>query len=319
MHVTAKGQVTTARDIARLSMAYLRRFPDSLTIHSMQAYTYGSSSHHNANRLLGQCPGVDGLKTGFVCASGYNITATAKRGDTRILAVVLGARTPGIRLRETRRLLEAGFAQVAPELANMNYASLPADDTDAKKPSYVKVPAGAGFAPDLQHCPVRGHVLDAVIAHVHHVPLARPGGRGHRRQSSAPVRDVDRRRRASAGRRADVQAQQPVQHSRAAERMGNDHVVQLAPALPAGDAVRRTHRPYRQPPVGRGIALPRQPALLERPVLHDAGEVPRPTRTVQGNRLELLQFQDPALENRSRVGVRARGSVPFAQLRGGGA
>ena len=107
----AAGQVTTARDIARLSVAYLRRFPESLTIHSMQSYTYGKHSHHNANRLLGKCPGVDGLKTGFVCASGYNISATAKRSGTRVLAVVMGARNPWIRCSEAERLIEAGFRE----------------------------------------------------------------------------------------------------------------------------------------------------------------------------------------------------------------
>ena len=107
----ATGQVTTARDIARLSVAYLRRFPESLTIHSMQSYTYCKHSHHNANRLLGKCPGVDGLKTGFVCASGYNISATAKRSGTRVLAVVMGARNPWIRCSEAERLIEAGFRE----------------------------------------------------------------------------------------------------------------------------------------------------------------------------------------------------------------
>jgi D-alanyl-D-alanine carboxypeptidase (penicillin-binding protein 5/6) len=107
----ADGQVTTARDIARLSLAYLRRFPESLAIHSMQSYTYGRHTHHNANRLLGKCPGVDGLKTGFVCASGYNISATARRNHTRIVAVVMGARNPWIRCSEAERLIEAGFRE----------------------------------------------------------------------------------------------------------------------------------------------------------------------------------------------------------------
>ncbi|MEN6483589.1 MAG: serine hydrolase [Syntrophobacteraceae bacterium] len=108
----ACGQVTTARDISKLSTAYLRRFPESLAIHSMQSYTYINSTHHNANRLLGKCPGVDGLKTGFVCAAGYNITATAKRGETRLLAVVLGAPSAGVRTAQTTKLLEAGFHRV---------------------------------------------------------------------------------------------------------------------------------------------------------------------------------------------------------------
>ncbi len=105
----AKGQITTARDIATLSVAYLRRYPESLNIHSMQSYTYRTTTHRNANRLLGTCQGVDGLKTGFVCAAGYNLTATAVRGDSRLVAVVLGASSPGVRAAETARLLELGY------------------------------------------------------------------------------------------------------------------------------------------------------------------------------------------------------------------
>ncbi len=107
----AGGQITTARDIARLSIAYIHRFPQSLAIHSMQSYAYGRRSHHNANRLLGKCPGVDGLKTGFVCASGYNISATARRCNTRILAVVMGAHNPRVRCSEAERLIEVGFRE----------------------------------------------------------------------------------------------------------------------------------------------------------------------------------------------------------------
>jgi len=109
----APGQVSTARDIARLSAAYLRRYPDSLAIHSMTSHTHNGVTHRNANSLLGRYDGADGLKTGFVCASGYNITATAKRGNTRLIAVVLGAANPIVREVETSRLLDYGFAQAA--------------------------------------------------------------------------------------------------------------------------------------------------------------------------------------------------------------
>jgi len=105
----ADGQVTTARDMLRLASAYLEQFPKALTIHSMQFFTHNNRQRHNANALLGRYEGADGLKTGFVCASGYNIVATAKRGDTRLIAVVLGSRTAGIRLRETSKLLDKGF------------------------------------------------------------------------------------------------------------------------------------------------------------------------------------------------------------------
>ena len=113
----ADGQLVTARDMLRLAAAYLEQFPKALTIHSMQYFTHNNRQRHNANSLLGRYEGVDGLKTGFVCSSGYNIVATAKRGDTRLIAVVLGSRNPRVRERETAKLLDKGFKIVAAEKA----------------------------------------------------------------------------------------------------------------------------------------------------------------------------------------------------------
>lgn len=111
----APGQLSTARDIAKLSMSYLRSFPESLSVHSMTTHTYHGATHRNANSLLRTYKGVDGLKTGFVCSSGYNITATAKRGNTRLLAVVLGAHDPALRQMETAKLLDYGFERASME------------------------------------------------------------------------------------------------------------------------------------------------------------------------------------------------------------
>lgn len=111
----AEGQFTTARDMATLAQAYLKKFPESLAIHSMTEFTHNNRTRHNANSLLGRVEGVDGLKTGFVCASGFNIVVTAKRGDTRLVAAVLGARNRGVRQREATRLVEEGFKIVAAE------------------------------------------------------------------------------------------------------------------------------------------------------------------------------------------------------------
>lgn len=113
----ASGQYSSARDIAQLSAAYLRRYPESLAIHSMTSHTYHGATHRNANSLLGRYDGADGLKTGFVCESGFNITATAKRGDTRLIAVVMGAQNPIVREVETERLLDYGFAQAATDVS----------------------------------------------------------------------------------------------------------------------------------------------------------------------------------------------------------
>jgi D-alanyl-D-alanine carboxypeptidase (penicillin-binding protein 5/6) len=105
----AEGQMTTARDMLRLAKTYLERFPGALTIHSMKYFSHNEIMRRNANTLLGKYDGVDGLKTGFVNASGFNIVVTAKRGDTRLLAVVLGARSPKVREVQTARLIDEGF------------------------------------------------------------------------------------------------------------------------------------------------------------------------------------------------------------------
>ena len=108
----AAGQLTTARDILKLSIAYISRFPEALSISSIRSYTYKGKTDHNPNNLLGRCPGVDGLKTGFVCASGFNISATALRDHNRLIAVVLGARSPGVRCVDAENLFEAGYREI---------------------------------------------------------------------------------------------------------------------------------------------------------------------------------------------------------------
>ena len=109
----AEGQVTTARDMATLGAAYIRHFPEALRFHSMKEYTYNNITQHNRNHLLNKDPTVDGLKTGFIAASGYHLAATAQREGMRLLAVVMGAETPRIREREAMKLMNFGFRYYA--------------------------------------------------------------------------------------------------------------------------------------------------------------------------------------------------------------
>jgi len=102
-------QVTTAYDMALLARDYINRFPDALRYHQMQSYTYNGIEQHNRNGLLKRDDTVDGLKTGWVVESGYNLVATAKRHNHRLIAVVMGARTSGIRERETLKILNYGY------------------------------------------------------------------------------------------------------------------------------------------------------------------------------------------------------------------
>ncbi|WP_353115784.1 serine hydrolase [Nitratidesulfovibrio sp.] len=109
----AAGQHTTARDMLSLSRAYLAQYPEALRYHSTRYIKHNKVITTNKNPLLGNCEGADGLKTGWVFASGYNIISTVKRGKTRLLAVVLGAETTQARAQEVNRLVEAGFRSVA--------------------------------------------------------------------------------------------------------------------------------------------------------------------------------------------------------------
>jgi len=104
-----KKQKTTARDIYLLSREYLRRFPNTYKIHSIERFDFNDMSLTNRNDLLGSYPGVDGLKTGYVHASGFHLVATALRGDTRLMAIVMGAKNRQIRSQQARKLLDYGF------------------------------------------------------------------------------------------------------------------------------------------------------------------------------------------------------------------
>ena len=103
------GQYTTARDMARLGYVYLKNNPSALQYHRVRVLKHRGAVTTNKNPLLGACPGADGLKTGWVTASGYNIISTVRRGNTRLIAVILGADSAGLRSHEIRRLVEAGF------------------------------------------------------------------------------------------------------------------------------------------------------------------------------------------------------------------
>jgi D-alanyl-D-alanine carboxypeptidase (penicillin-binding protein 5/6) len=115
----------SARDMARLARLYLRDFPEALTYHSTKEFTYGADAlgtpvtQPNRNRLLWDYPGADGIKTGHTEEAGNNLVATAKRGQTRLIAVVFGAPDAvgsmtgeAYRQRVATYLLDWGFTQL---------------------------------------------------------------------------------------------------------------------------------------------------------------------------------------------------------------
>ena len=105
----AAGPRTTARDMLTLARAYLKSHPDALELHNTRLLTHGGLTTWNRNPLLGQYPGADGLKTGWIRASGYNMIFTASKDGRRLLAVIMGAPDVYARGVEACRLLDAGF------------------------------------------------------------------------------------------------------------------------------------------------------------------------------------------------------------------
>ncbi|HET6159743.1 MAG TPA: D-alanyl-D-alanine carboxypeptidase family protein [Dongiaceae bacterium] len=110
----ADGQVTTARDLALLAMAFLHDFPQHYPLFGQRSVTIGKRSRGTVDSILGAYDGADGMKTGFTCASGYNMVASAERDGRRLIGVVLGSRNGGQRVKDMKRLLDAGFTGGTP-------------------------------------------------------------------------------------------------------------------------------------------------------------------------------------------------------------
>jgi D-alanyl-D-alanine carboxypeptidase len=106
----ADGQITSARDLAILARAIIRDLPEYEYFVHIPSIRYGRRVTQNFNKLIGRYPGADGFKTGFICASGYNLVASATRNGKRLIAVVLGSSSGQMRAVRAAQLLERGFA-----------------------------------------------------------------------------------------------------------------------------------------------------------------------------------------------------------------
>lgn len=104
------GHVTTARDIATLSRAVIRNFPQYYNVFSQVAVDYEGQRVGNHNHLLTTLPGVDGIKTGYTNASGFTLAASAAHDGVRLIAVVLGGPSRLARDGNVTGLLDTGFA-----------------------------------------------------------------------------------------------------------------------------------------------------------------------------------------------------------------
>ncbi len=108
------SQLTTARDMATLGIALRQNFPQYYSYFSTRSFTYGRSRMGNHNKLLGRVAGVDGIKTGYTRASGFNLVTSVKQGNRLVVAVVMGGKTGRARDQHMAALVK----KYAPKASN---------------------------------------------------------------------------------------------------------------------------------------------------------------------------------------------------------
>jgi D-alanyl-D-alanine carboxypeptidase len=192
------GQVTTARDLAMLGIAIQDRFPRYFRYFSTRSFVYEGRGIASHNRLVGSVEGVDGIKTGYTRASGFNLLTSLRRGDRQVVAVVLGGRSGSSRDATMRQLLAdyvprayAGARRTGPMLARAEEpAQLPRLKSRALSPAHELLVQAEMLEPGLAATPAQprsaplpapqGTVRPAVIADA---PRPKAGG-----PVAAPVR-----------------------------------------------------------------------------------------------------------------------------------
>jgi D-alanyl-D-alanine carboxypeptidase len=165
-----RRQRTTARDLSVLARAIYTDFPHFAHYFSIRSFSYRGRTYRNHNNLLGRVSGVDGIKTGYTNASGYNLAASARRDGHHVIAVVMGGRTARRRDNQMRRLLDRAFVTVARNEVLFAAVSRPRHkpDPDDPRPLAADPPdrLGAGFG---RATAAVGEALSSYIA----IPRAR--------------------------------------------------------------------------------------------------------------------------------------------------
>ncbi len=126
-----KAQKTTAMDLAILSRALIRNHPDQYRYFATRAFEFQGARHANHNKLLGKYDGIDGIKTGFINASGFNLAASAERNGRRLIAVVMGGATGRERDLRVAKLLDEAFGRPGKDPGAETSAPVAQTDTPA--------------------------------------------------------------------------------------------------------------------------------------------------------------------------------------------
>lgn len=155
-----ENHYTTARDLAILTQAMIKEFPEYYRWFSQKEFTFNNIVQHNRNQLLSRDETVDGVKTGFTDAAGYCLVASALRNDMRLISVVMGASSPNARANENQNLLNYGFRFFESHKLYQGKTSLA--DARIWKGDTTNIPLG--LAEDLYASIPRGHYNDLKAA-----------------------------------------------------------------------------------------------------------------------------------------------------------
>ena len=169
-----RQQRSTARDMARLAQALIHEFPVYYQYFATQRWTFRGTTYRNHNRLLGQYDGMDGLKTGYIRASGYNLAASAVRGRLRVIAVVFGGRTSASRNAHVADLLDRAFESERGRHL-IAHGSVPNVPLPARHPRDRNRPLMVGDPVTLIPTAAGGAIVRAGAPFVPPIPTRRPG------------------------------------------------------------------------------------------------------------------------------------------------
>ncbi len=133
-------QKTTVEDLALLSRAVIRDFPQYYPLFDTETFSFNGATYRNTNNLLGKYPGMDGIKTGWIATSGYNLAASALRDGKRVIGIVFGARSPAERKEDMTHLLDFGFEKMRNPEARFAFGRSTGDNGER----YVALPPKSG-------------------------------------------------------------------------------------------------------------------------------------------------------------------------------
>ncbi|HEX4197139.1 MAG TPA: serine hydrolase [Caulobacteraceae bacterium] len=241
-YVNASGlpdprQISTARDIATLSRAVMRDYPQYYHYFSIRSFDYHGLVMNNHNGMLGRTPGVDGLKTGYIGASGFNLAASAVRDNRRLIVVVLGGSSSAARDAHVADLFDAGFSVLGHRAIGQNITV--ADNLKEPAPigQVVRPPTEQGSG---EQAGVQIVLTDATPAH-HLVSRDVPEELGPPRvdrggpPAQTPDRPMTRAERRQAAREAKLaKAEKP--RAKAREQEDAAYAVQIGAYKHKGEA-----------------------------------------------------------------------------------